>query len=60
MKKSANITDITIKILYGGKSGKGKRIDIEMQSSKYVFKWNIRNKQGGKYPSHLMCDYSYK
>mgnify|MGYP003115902071 CR=1 FL=1 len=49
-----------ITIHYGGKSGKGKRVDITCESSKYTFNWNIRNKQSGKYPSHIMCDYKKK
>ena len=35
---------------YGGKNGKGKRVDIEFSNQYYDFKVNIRNKQGGKYP----------
>ena len=50
--------DITIN--YGGMDGKGKRIDIECESGKYKFKFNIRNKQGGQYPTHVMCDYKKK
>jgi hypothetical protein len=49
-----------ITIYYGGIDGKGKRIDIECESAKYKFKFNIRNKQGGQYPSHVMCDYKKK
>ena len=48
------------KIYYGGDSGKGKRIDITFESPTYSFKINIRNKQGGLYPSHIMCDYKTK
>lgn len=47
-------------VLYGGESGKGKRIDIIFESPTYSFKVNIRNKQGGLYPSHIMCDYKKK
>ena len=50
----------TPKIYYGGDSGKGKRIDITFESPTYSFKINIRNKQGGLYPSHIMCDYKTK
>lgn len=45
---------------YGGRSGKGKRVDIRFSNSYFDFKVNIRNKQGGKYPSHIMCDYVSK
>ena len=47
-------------VFYGGDSGKGKRIDIIFESPTYYFKVNIRNKQGGLYPSHIMCDYKKK
>ena len=59
MKKASNITG-GITVNYGGSSGTGKRIDIHMESSLYKFMWNIRNKQGGTYPTHIMCDYKKK
>ncbi len=46
----------SVKILYP-KPGSAKRIDIEIVTKLYIFKVNIRNKQGGLYPSHIMCDY---
>lgn len=46
-------------VFYGGKTGSGARVDIEVKTPKYILKFNFRNKQGGKYISHLMCDYSY-
>ena len=46
----------SVKILYP-KIGTAKRIDIEVITKLYIFKVNIRNKQGGLYPSHIMCDY---
>lgn len=47
-------------IYYKGKTGTGKRIDIEVKTGKYVLKINIRDKQGkAGYPSHIMCDFSY-
>ena len=49
-----------INIQYGGANGEGKRVDISFESSEYYFKLNIRNKQGGLYPSHIMCDYKKK
>lgn len=49
-----------ITVYYGGTGGDGKRVDVVFESSKYVFKLNIRNKQGGTYPSHIMCDYKAK
>jgi hypothetical protein len=47
-------------LYYGGKMGNGKRIDMEFSNSYFDFKLNIRNKQGGIYPSHLMLDYKSK
>lgn len=49
----------TVTVFYGGKGGNGSRVDIEVRTPKYILKFNFRNKQGGKYISHLMCDYSY-
>lgn len=49
----------TVTVYYGGKTGTGARVDIEVKTPKYILKFNFRNKQGGKYISHLMCDYSY-
>ena len=49
-----------VEIQYGGASGKGKRIDIVFSNQYFDFKINIRNKQGGLYPSHIMCDYKSK
>ena len=54
MRKASTIK--SIKILYP-KKGEAKRIDIEVVTPLYIFKFNIRNKQGGLYPSHIMCDY---
>lgn len=45
---------------YGGKTSGGKRIDIEVDTPNITLKFNIRNKQGGVYPSHIMCDYVFK
>jgi len=46
----------SIEILYP-KPGTAKRIDIRVVTPLYIFKFNIRNKQGGLTPSHIMCDY---
>lgn len=45
---------------YGGSGGKGKRVDITFSNSYFDFTVNIRNKQSGLYPSHIMCDYKSK
>lgn len=54
MKKASTIK--SIRILYP-RPGEAKRIDIEVVTPLYIFKFNIRNKQGDLYPSHIMCDY---
>ena len=46
-----------IELLYGGSNGMGKRIDMTFKNRFFEYKLNIRNKQGGLYPSHLMMDY---
>jgi hypothetical protein len=58
-KKASTVTTLP-KVYYGGIDGKGKRIDVAFESEKYQFKINIRNKQGGLYPTHIMCDYKAK
>jgi hypothetical protein len=59
MRSGANALSQTI--YYGGKGGKGKRIDIVIDSPKYEFKLNIRDSQGKEgFPSRLMCDFKYK
>jgi len=54
MMDSAKVS--SVKVLYP-KVGSAKRVDIEVVTKRYIFKVNIRNKQGGLYPSHIMCDY---
>jgi hypothetical protein len=45
---------------YGGKTSAGKRVEVEVDTPNILLKFNIRNKQGGVYPSHIMCDYVFK
>jgi len=53
-------TPTSLKIYYGGKSGTGKRVDMEIITNKYLLKLNIRDTQGKDgYPTRLMCDFSY-
>ena len=47
-------------IQYGGVSGGGKRIDIVVELTNMTIKFNIRNKQSGIFPSHIMADYKIK
>ena len=59
MKKASDITgDITV--FFGRMNGKGKGVNITCSSTKYNFIFNCRNKQGGKFPTHVMCDYKKK
>ena len=55
----SNVTG-NVTVYYGGKSGNGKRIDVEFKNNYFDFKLNIRNKQRGLYPSHIMLDYISK
>ena len=59
MKAAATVGPVTI--YYGGKGGRGKRIDIEMESKYYTFKLNFRDSAGQKgYPNRIMCDFKDK
>ena len=58
LEQASSPTSCTI--FYKGKTGTGKRIDIEVKTGKYLLKLNIRDKQGkAGYPSHIMCDFTY-
>ena len=59
MKKASKLTG-QIDLQYGGARGSGKRLDIHCESTEFKFMFNLRNKQGGKYPSHILCDYKKK
>lgn len=60
MRKAATISG-TYVIYYGGKTGTGKRIDVEFESATYAFKINLRDTQGTDgYPTRMMCDFKYK
>lgn len=60
MNKASTLVGSTVEINYGGAGGKGKRIDMIFETQKYHFKFNIRNKQGGVYPTHSNGDYFKK
>lgn len=55
---STPISD-TVEILYPI-GGSAKRIDIKVETKHFYLNFNIRNKQGGILPSHIMCDYKMK
>jgi hypothetical protein len=60
-KYTDTASDISAPVIYyGGIGGNGKRVDVTFESPTYKFKINIRNKQGGLYPTHIMCDYTKK
>ena len=60
MQKAAKIAG-NITVYYGGKTGRGKRVDVEFQSASYTFKINIRDTQGKDgYPTRMMCDFTSK
>ncbi len=51
---------LSCNVFYGGKTGRGKRVDIEIQTSKYKLKLNIRDTQGvDGYPTRIMGDFTY-
>ena len=60
MDKASTLVGNSVEINYGGATGKGKRIDMLFETKKYEFKFNIRNKQGGVYPTHSNGDYYKK
>jgi hypothetical protein len=55
----SHVYPTSVKVRYP-KEGTAKRIDIVIETKTFTFKVNIRNKQGGVAPSHIMCDYSIK
>ena len=59
MKEAATITG-GITVYYGRLNGMGKGVNMTCSSMHYNFTFNIRNKQGGTYPTHVMCDYKKK
>lgn len=59
MKSASTIQ--SVEVHYGGKTGTGKRIDVEVTTPKYILKMNIRDSTGNNngYPTRIMCDYTY-
>jgi len=58
--KTASSPPTEVLINYGGSRGNGKRVDVQFSNTYFDFKLNIRNKQRGLYPSHIMLDYTTK
>jgi len=59
LDKAATPDSSYITILYP-KAGSAKRVDMLVSTPVFNLKFNIRNKQGGILPTHMMCDYSFK
>ena len=57
LKNNINIEDI--RIHYGGKGTSAKGVYIYIKTNQFLLIMNIRNKGGGIYPSHIMCDPRY-
>jgi hypothetical protein len=49
----------SMEILYP-QNGEAKRVDIVLETSNLKIKFNIRSKDGGIEPTHLMSDYTIK
>ena len=59
MKEASKPQSLTL--YYGGKTGSGKRIDMEIMTPKYALKLNIRDTQGKDgYPTRMMADFTYR
>jgi hypothetical protein len=58
LDKASNVIS-NITVLYP-KGGSAKRVDIKVETDIFKLNFNIRNKQGGILPSHIMCDYKIK
>ena len=58
--KTASAAPDEVLINYGGAGGRAKRVDVEFSNTYFDFSLNIRNKQSGVYPSHIMLDYTTK
>jgi hypothetical protein len=51
---------ISSKIYYGGRQGKGKRVDVVIETTWLKLNINFRSKDGTIYPTHIMCNYIIK
>tara|TARA_R110000822_G_C15240984_1_gene486362 strand:- start:47 stop:1162 length:1116 start_codon:yes stop_codon:yes gene_type:complete len=55
--KSAAKPTSGILVEYGGAGGSAKRVNAKFTTGEYKIEINIRNKQGGIAPSHIMANY---
>ena len=53
------IKDINKAVVLYPKDGKAKRVDVVIEYDEIKFKLNIRSKDGGVNPTHLMADYEF-
>jgi hypothetical protein len=61
LKRASSLTSPNIGIDYGGKTGAGKRVNINFSTREYDFSFNIRSKTGGEvYPGYANGDYFKK
>ncbi|MAD24909.1 MAG: hypothetical protein CMO44_12140 [Verrucomicrobiales bacterium] len=60
MNRAANLKGNTVNLQYGGAGGTAKRINMNFETTEYDFSFNIRNTQGGIYPSRTNGDYFKK
>ena len=56
LNSAATLTS-KISVEYGGRGGTAKRVNARFTTEKYKIEINIRNKQGGIAPSHIMANY---
>lgn len=60
MNRAATLVGSKVELQYGGSTGTGKRINMNFETTEYEFSFNIRNTQGGLYPSRTNGDYTKK
>jgi hypothetical protein len=59
MRKSAEPQSLTI--FYGGRTGRGRRVDMVVETPSYIMQLNIRDTQGADgYPTRMMCNFTTK
>jgi len=56
-KRASTLKSNKVELQYGGSDGKSKRINMKFSTQKYDFSYNIRNTQGGIWPTRTNGDY---
>ncbi len=56
--RASTLVGNNVELQYGGGDGRAKRINMLFRTKEYDFTFNIRNKQGGVWPSHSNGDYT--